>query len=150
MQGQKRKLDATDEVENKKQRVRTECYDVIIQMILECIIDISNEIYEILGCGHTESIYHRALETELRLHGVNYNSEVATPINYKGSYIGYGRADVVIPDILVIELKATATSLRGPDKEKLRAYMTSLNIDDGIIINFPQSESQTKCQIDFL
>lgn len=150
MQGLKRKLIAIDEVENKKPRVRTECYDVIIQMILECIIDISNEIYEILGTGHTETIYHRAMETEFRMHGINYSSEVATPIYYKETYIGYGRADIVIPGILVIELKATATSLRGPDKEKLRAYMTSLKIDDGIIINFPQSDSQTKCQIDFL
>ena len=119
-------------------------------MILESIIDICNEIYEILGSGHTESVYHRALETEFRLQGINYNSEVATPIYYKENYIGYGRADIVLPDVLVLELKATATSLRGPDKEKLKSYMTSLKIDDGIIINFPQSESQTKCQIDFL
>ena len=119
-------------------------------MLLEAIIDISNEIYEILGAGHLETIYHRAMETEFRIHGIKYSSEVATPIYYKDTYIGHGRADIVIPGILVIELKATATSLRTPDKEKLKSYMTSLKIDDGIIINFPQTEGTKKCQIDFL
>lgn len=119
-------------------------------MLLEEIINIANEVYEILGTGHTESIYHRAMETELRMRGVNYSSEVATPIYYKENYIGYGRADLVIPGVIVIELKATATSLRGPDKQKLRAYMTSLGIDDGIIVNFPQTDNHKKCQIDFL
>lgn len=120
-------------------------------MLLEELVAKVNEIYQTLGTGHTETIYHRALETELRLSGVNYSSEVATPIYYKDNYIGYGRADIVIPGVLVIELKATATSLRGPDKEKLRAYMTSLEIDDGIIINFPQSDREDgRCQIDII
>lgn len=119
-------------------------------MLVEEIIGISNEIYETLGTGHTETIYHRAMETELRLQGINYSSEVATPIYYKDNYIGYGRADIVIPGILVIELKATATSLRNPDKEKLRSYMNSLGVDDGIIINFPQTDTHTKCQIDYI
>jgi GxxExxY protein len=118
----------------------------LIQLLLEHIIVISNNIFKELGTGNTESVYHRALEVELRNLGVQYSSEVVTPIMYKGMYVGYGRADVVLPGILVIELKAISSDIRFVELAKTRTYMKSLDIHNGILINFPQN-SKKKCII---
>ena len=112
------------------------------------MIKIANEIYKELGPSHTESVYHRAMEAEFRNLGIKYESEVVTPIKYKGTYVGYGRADIVLPGILVIELKAKASALNHVEESRLQTYMKSLGINNGILINFPQYRyPQNKCSI---
>ena len=52
--------------------------DFIFQLVF-----IANDIYNSLGQGYNEIIYHRAFEVALRLSNINYESEVITPIFYK-------------------------------------------------------------------
>ena len=112
------------------------------------MINIANEIYKTMGIGHTESVYHRCMEAELRKKGIPYASEVVTPLAYKGTYVGYGRADIVIPKDIVIELKAISSPIRDLEVARLRTYMKSLNIKQGIIINFSQSTKYVKKKCD--
>lgn len=119
--------------------------DIIMSMILENIIDLGNYILNTLGSGHTESVYHRAFEVEFRKQCIEYASEVVAPIYYRGVYVGHGRADIVLPGILVMELKATSTPPRELEKSRIKTYMESLGIQDGIIINF--SQKQKKCMV---
>jgi len=119
--------------------------DIIVQMILENIIEAGNKILNTLGSGHTESVYHRAFEVEFRKQGIEYASEVVAPIYYRGMYVGHGRADIVIPGILVMELKATSSPPRDLERSRIKTYMESLGISDGIIINF--SQKQKKCMV---
>ena len=119
--------------------------DIILQMILENIIEAGNKILNTLGSGHTESVYHKAFEVEFRKQGVEYASEVVAPIYYRGMYVGHGRADIVIPGILVMELKATSSPPRDLERSRIKTYMESLGISDGIIINF--SQKQKKCMV---
>jgi|LauGreDrversion4_2_1035121.scaffolds.fasta_scaffold16966_2 GxxExxY protein len=119
--------------------------DIIVQMILENIIEAGNKILNTLGSGHTESVYHKAFEVEFRKQGIEYASEVVAPIYYRGMYVGHGRADIVIPGILVMELKATSSPPRDLERSRIKTYMESLGISDGIIINF--SQKQKKCMV---
>lgn len=101
-----------------------------------------------MGSGHSESVYHRAMEFELRENNIKYESEVVTPIIYKECYVGYGRADIVVNKNLIIELKAlTTNSFKSNEIARLRTYMTSLGIESGIMINFPQFPTSGKCII---
>ncbi len=146
-ESRKRKHDAVESPTLPK-KIKTETpiiVDIIIQLILENIIDMANGILNVLGSGHTESVYHRAFEVEFRKQGIEYASEVVAPIHYRGDYVGYGRADIVIPGILVMELKATSTPPRDLEMSRLKTYMESLGISDGIIINF--SQKQKKCMV---
>ena len=119
--------------------------DIILQMILENIIEAGTKILNTLGSGHTESVYHKAFEVEFRKQGIEYASEVVAPIYYRGMYVGHGRADIVIPGILVMELKATSSPPRDLERSRIKTYMESLGISDGIIINF--SQKQKKCMV---
>jgi len=107
------------------------------------LVAIANDIYFSLGPGYNEVIYHRAFEVALRLSGIQYESEVITPIFYKGACIGHGRVDLKLNEI-IIELKAVNV-LNNDAIIQTRNYMSQHNITTGIIINFGQTvKSNTK------
>ena len=98
------------------------------------------------------------MEAELRESGTKYESEVITPIMYKSYYVGYGRADIVInrldpdPDkTIVVELKALSVCVfKQNEIARLRTYMKSLGIKTGLMVNFPQSPSSSKCVFHYI
>ena len=121
---------------------------IIIKLIMDEIKKIANDVYTKLGSGHTESVYHRAVEVEFRNRGVDYASEVVTPIMYKNNYVGYGRADIVLCNLIVIELKANVGNIRFVEENRVKTYMECLGMGHGIIINFPQSKYiEKKCMV---
>ena len=109
-----------------------------INKLLNDIIIITNDIYNNIGPGYNEIIYHRAFEVALRLNGISYNSEVITPIMYKGHNVGHGRVDLIINKVMIIELKAIANLNNNDSIIQIKNYMKQHNISDGLIINFGQ------------
>ena len=63
------------------------------------------EIYDILGPGFSERVYHNAMEVILRERGISYETERIIPIVFKGHTIGNLRADIIINKTTVVELK---------------------------------------------
>ena len=100
------------------------------------LVLIANDIYNSLGPGYNEVVYHRAFEVAFRLSGIQYESEVITPIFYKGHSVGHGRVDLKI-DNFIIELKAINT-LNNDAIIQIKNYMNHYSINTGIIINFGQ------------
>jgi len=85
---------------------------VLIKNVLDCIKKVNIE----LGDYYKENIYQEALNIEFRGLGLASGTEVVVPIHYKGIYVGFERADIVIYDkvgdnepyaIMIIELKIT-------------------------------------------
>lgn len=123
---------------------------------------ISEMIYKKLGPGHSEFIYHRALEVELRIHNIDHETEKRLVIYYEGSNgkkysIGEERIDIYIPDnLILIELKAVVNTPRIIEIEQINKYNRSLKynniyIKKGILINFPQpGTKESRDKIDFI
>ena len=118
-----------------------------INDLLNKLIIITNDIYNSVGPGYNEVIYHRAFEVALRLNGIAYESEVVTPIIYKGHAIGHGRVDLIIKNLnstnivnnlMIIELKAIANLNNNDSIIQIKNYMKQHLISDGLIINFGQ------------
>ena len=98
-----------------------------------------------LGTGHREAVYHAALVTALNKARVFHRSETVCAITYLGETVGYGKADLILDD-LVVELKATA---RPPCESsgQLRKYVESLTKSErqpfrGVVINFNQKTAK--------
>ena len=102
------------------------------------LVLIANDVYNSLGPGYNEVIYHRAFEVALRLSGINYESEVVTPVFYKGHNVGHGRVDIKLNGF-IIELKAV-NSLNNDAIIQTKNYMGHYSIESGMIINFGQSK----------
>ena len=117
------------------------------QLVLNNLIIIINDIYNSIGPGYNEVIYHRAFEVALRLNGISYESEVVTPIIYKEHTVGHGRIDLIINKVMIIELKAIANLNNNDSVIQIKNYMKHHNISDGLIVNFGQCNKTTNGSI---
>ena len=99
--------------------------------------DCANHIYKTLGPGHSERIYHNAMEVSLRKHNIQYETERIVPIIYEGHTIGNMRADLIIDNSLVIELKAVKC-LNSAMSQQAYNYLKLTGINQALLINFPQ------------
>ena len=108
-----------------------------MEKILECINVVNKE----LGNHYKENIYQYALYVELNLRGYLVQTEVIVPIFYKGVYVGFERADVVIYNSdgtieHVLELKSQNSKLASKEIMQLRKYLKNMNCKNGLLINF--------------
>jgi GxxExxY protein len=110
------------------------------------------EVYQILGKGYPECVYQRAFGVELQDLHIPYDMEVTMSIPYKEHVVGQVRADIILrgsPQV-VIETKATANPIKPEERWQLARYMKILDIQIGILVNFPQATDSTEPQIEFL
>ena len=107
-----------------------------MEKILKCI----NEVNLGLGNHYKENIYQFALYIELNLCGYLVQTEVMVPIYYKGVYVGFERADIVIYNKgeieYILELKSQNSRLSSKEITQLRKYLKNTGCPNGILINF--------------
>lgn len=107
---------------------------------------ISEDIYKDLGPCHLESVYHRAFMMELDEKRLPYAYEVNMPVRYKNQIVGTVRADVVLDNTWVVELKACA-SLKQEHVIQLLHYMEISDTKEGFLINFPNKPGNQEIEI---
>tara|TARA_R110002074_G_scaffold276009_1_gene447420 strand:+ start:25 stop:420 length:396 start_codon:yes stop_codon:yes gene_type:complete len=100
------------------------------------ILGIAQHVYNTLGHGHSEAVYHRAMEVGLRKRGIKYDTEKVVPIRYDDHVVGHCRFDLVINDSMIIELKAIS-SIKQREITQLKNYMNMTGLSNGCVINFP-------------
>jgi GxxExxY protein len=100
--------------------------------LLGCCINIHKE----LGPGLLENVYHQCLIEELKYERIIYLSELEVPIKYRGKKIETKlRADLLIEDCLVVELKSVK-EIQPIFEAQLLTYMHLLKVPKGILVNF--------------
>ncbi len=114
----------------------------IMESLINEIVLITTDIYNSIGPGYNEVIYHRAFEVALRTRSINYESEVVTPIVYQNHTIGHGRVDLIVNKSLIIELKAIANLNNNDSIIQIKNYMKQHQIVNGLIINFGQCNTK--------
>ena len=100
------------------------------------IIGAGIEVHRKLGPGLLESAYEACLCYEFSLRGIPYTRQVVLPIIYKSKRVDCGyRADVIVADKVVVEVKAveTVTELH---KAQLLTYLRITGKKVGLILNF--------------
>jgi GxxExxY protein len=110
------------------------------------------EVYSGLGKGYPECVYQRAFGVELQDLHIPYDMEVTMSIPYKNHVVGQVRADIILrgsPQV-VVETKATSQPIKSEERWQLARYMKILDVQIGILVNFPQVSSATEPQIEFL
>ena len=113
---------------------------------MEDIKKYANHVYTTLGFGHSERIYHNAMEVMLRKHNIQYETERIVPITFEGHVIGNMRADLIVENNIIVELKSTK-SLNESMKQQLKNYLKLTGLTQGLLINFPQILSD-QCEIE--
>lgn len=105
--------------------------------ITEKIIGAAMDVHKFLGNGFQEVIYQRALAYELRKLNLNYTREIDQNIYYKDldMPIGTRRADFIVEDKILIEIKAIV-ELEDVHYAQLLNYLKAYRLEVGLLINF--------------
>ena len=112
------------------------------QLITE-IIECAKRIRRQLGPGFLEKVYKNAMVVELRKLKLNFETEKLIQVLYDGIVVGEYRTDIIVEGKLILELKATQ-DLSIANEVQLVNYLTSTQIDDGLLINFGSEKLQFK------
>lgn len=93
------------------------------------------EVHSILGNGFQEVIYQRSLAHEFHLAKISFVRELEMQIHYKGADVGTRRADFLVEDKIIVELKAL---IRLEDVHLAQAlnYLEAYHSEIGLLINF--------------
>jgi len=105
--------------------------DPLTYSIIGCALQIHNQ----LGPGFQEVIYQRALSIELENAAISFVREQEQPIYYKGTDIGTRRADFVIKNQVVVEIKA-CVELKDVHLAQAKNYVVAYDFPRGLLINF--------------
>ncbi|MFA5672761.1 MAG: GxxExxY protein [Synergistaceae bacterium] len=93
-------------------------------------------VYKALGPGLYESVYEKALITELSKQGLNVRSQVPITAVYEGVDLGEAfRLDLLIEDKVIVEIKSIETLLPVHHKQ-LITYLRLTELKLGILVNF--------------
>ncbi len=122
------------------------------QNMISLIINICNNVFNTLGKGFNECIYHKAILVDLYKTQYQIETKKIIPIEYNNVNVGYVESDVIVYDeinntMIIIELKAQTNDLSYKEKFQVQKYMNHLNhnIDKkniiGLVINFSQKNN---------
>ena len=113
--------------------------DKLTYQIIGCAMD----VHKILGNGFQEVIYQRCLAIELEGAGLSFGREVEHPIYYRGVEVGSRRADFIVANQVVVELKAL-TALEDVHIAQAKNYVVAYDFEIGLLINFGANSLEYK------
>jgi GxxExxY protein len=105
------------------------------QELTRRIIGVFYDVYNELGHGFLESVYEAAMLIALREAGLKAETQVPIAVYFRGNRVGDFRADLMVENAVLLELKAA----RAPDpshEAQLLNYLRATEIEVGLLLNF--------------
>jgi GxxExxY protein len=106
-------------------------HDDLTQRIIGIFYDVYNE----LGYGFLECVYREAMRLALTQAGLSVSVEVPVPVEFRGTVIGTFRADLIVNDLVLIELKSCEALIREHESQTLH-YLRATQIEVALLMNF--------------
>ena len=106
-------------------------FSEITQKVIGAYFDVYND----LGFGFLERVYHNAMYFELLSRGLKVESQKGIKVYRKGHLVGSYYADLLINEVVIVELKAVATLTEAHEKQLIN-YLKATNIEVGLLLNF--------------
>ena len=113
--------------------------EILIKKIIQCAYNVRMQ----LPAGFLESVYQKALLIELGKNGISAVAEAPIDVYYDDSIVGEYRADIIVENKIIIELKAIQ-KLSLIHEAQLVNYLTATKIDYGLLINFGGEQIEIK------
>lgn len=100
------------------------------------IVGAAMEVHKVLGRGFLEAVYPEALEIELRLRAVPFESRKQLHLSYKDNPLQQTyQADFLAYDKIIIEIKALDKLIPQHTAQVIN-YLRATRLKLGILINF--------------
>lgn len=105
------------------------------QEITDKIIQAYYKVYNTLGYGFQEKVYHNAMLIELRQLGFECKSQYPIKVYYEAMLVGEYFADIIVDQCVIIENKAAETLVQKNEYQLIN-YLKATNIEIGLLLNF--------------
>jgi GxxExxY protein len=99
------------------------------------IISAFYNVYNTLGYGFIESIYHNAMVIEMVRMGPSVEIEKPIAVYYGPNVVGTFEADLVVEHRVIVELKAKE-KLVPAHEAQLTNYLRATDVEIGLLFNF--------------
>ncbi len=99
------------------------------------IINAFFTVYNKLGYGFLEKVYHNALLIELQKMDFEVRSQYPIKVYYEDYEVGEYYADILVDNCIIIENKAME-ALREEHEFQLINYLKATDIEVGLLFNF--------------
>ncbi len=114
--------------------------DLLTERIIGCCFRVHSE----LGPGFNERIYHNALELALKKDELVYQKEKFYKVLYQDVSVGNFKADLVIEDKVIVELKSLAGNIPKIFESQIISYLKASELKVGLLVNFGNNSCQVK------
>lgn len=101
------------------------------------------KVHNTMGPGFQEVIYQRCLAIELERASLGFQREQEKTVYYENIEVGTRRADFIVEDKVVVELKALV-NLEDVHLAQAKNYVVAYDFPLGLLINFGSQSLQHK------
>ena len=109
--------------------------DLINGDISERVLAAFYEVYNELGAGFLESVYESAMVHVLAGMGLEVERQASLPVYFRGHLVGDFRADLLVADRLVVEIKAVSQLVQAHEVQLVN-YLKASGHPAGLLLNF--------------
>ena len=104
------------------------------------IVGAAMEVYNELGPGFLEAVYHEALEIEFKEKDISFESQKPLSIKYKGQQLQkLYVVDFLVYGKIIVELKAL-DRLSGTEEAQVLNYLKATSQRVGVLLNFGNAQ----------
>jgi GxxExxY protein len=111
--------------------------------ITDKILKVAIKVHKILGPGFAERFYEKALIHELVKNKIKCVTEEEINIKYDGILLGRQRADLIVEDEVIVELKAVS-EINEINIAQVVSYLKASGKKIGLILNFGRNKLEIK------
>lgn len=103
--------------------------------LTERVIGVFYDVYNDLGFGFLESVYHNAMVIALQAVGLAAEPRVLLPVFFRDQRVGEFEADILVNRAVILELKA-ADQFCPAHEAQLLNYLKASSMEVGLLLNF--------------
>jgi GxxExxY protein len=103
--------------------------------ITDVVIGTFFDVYNALGTGFLESVYRNAMAAALNERRVHSIREALLEVIFRGVSVGSFRADLLVENTIVVEIKA-ARAIDSAHEAQLLNYLRASSAEVGLLLNF--------------
>jgi GxxExxY protein len=103
--------------------------------ITQKVIGVFFTVYNELGFGFVESVYHKAMLIALADAGLLVETQASLPVFFRGHLVGDFLADILVERAVILELKA-ASDFAVANEAQLLNYLKASPVEVSLLLNF--------------
>ena len=116
------------------------------EALTEQIIGCAYRVYNQMGSGFLESIYHKCLMIKLDKAGLKAEQEREIRVLYQDEEVGFFKADIIVEGTIILELKSIRQFATAHEVQLVN-YLVATDSPVGLLLNFGPEKVDVKRKV---